>query len=55
MLMKQFEQTGCMMDNKKGIVGRKKSVRTPENNARVQEISTLTTVQQDLKMSPYKI
>jgi hypothetical protein len=39
-LVEQFEQTGYMMDSKKGIVGRKKCVRTPENNAHVQEVFT---------------
>jgi hypothetical protein len=43
-LVKKFEQTGSVIDNRKGAVGRKKSVRMPENIARVQEVLTCKQV-----------
>jgi hypothetical protein len=44
--VKKFEETGSMIDNQKGVVGRKRSVRTPENTVHVYEV--LTVVQANL-------
>jgi hypothetical protein len=35
-LVNKFEMTGSMIDNKKGVVSKKKSVRTPENIHHIQ-------------------
>jgi hypothetical protein len=36
-LVNKFEKTGNVIDNKKGVVGKKKSLRTPENIHRVEQ------------------